>query len=74
MPYYIVMKYRDGKVPSQIKPREGTGPTFPELDSALSAGLEASKAEYDALILVETHAGTIEAVFIWGDRQLAHLA
>jgi hypothetical protein len=74
MPFYIVMKYRNGKVPEQIKPTDETGPTFPELDAALRAALETSKAELDALVLVETNNGRIEAAFIWGDRQLPHLA
>ena len=74
MPYYIVMKYRDGKIPHQIKSTdEEEGLRFSELDPALKVALETSKAEHDALVLVETNAGRIEAAFIWGDRQLPHL-
>jgi hypothetical protein len=68
------MRYRNGKVPVQIKPTAETGSTFPELDPALKVALETSKAERDALVLVETDNGRIEAAFIWGDRALPHLA
>ena len=70
----MVWKYRNGKVPLQIKPTDGTGPTFPELEPAIRVALETSRAELDALVLVETRAGSIEAVFIWGDPIVPHLA
>ncbi len=66
MPYYIIMKYRDGKVPVEKCFHES--PKLQELELALSTALKVSKEDTSALVLVETDQGRIAAAFIWGDR------